>query len=113
MNKLLFGAVLLLALQASDCATAGSTQDSQVTKEKRAADAQAFGSPTPAPSIVVRPTPLLVSPLNAHNGKWVRNHLGLSDGWTSGEIKREDAEQADYERRLKAWEDSEKGRKRQ
>jgi hypothetical protein len=34
-------------LQASDCATAGSIQDSSVTKAKREADADARPTPTP------------------------------------------------------------------
>jgi hypothetical protein len=39
MNRFLLSATLLLALQASDCATAGSIQDSSVTRAKRETDA--------------------------------------------------------------------------
>jgi hypothetical protein len=38
MRTLLLSITLLLTLQASDCATAGSIQDSKVTKAKREAD---------------------------------------------------------------------------
>lgn len=46
--KLLF--ILLLALQASDCATAGSIQDSSVTKAKRETDAEDSAKRKPAPT---------------------------------------------------------------
>ncbi len=52
MKSILSCFVFCFALQASDCATAGSIQDSQVTKEKRAADAQTLGSPTPTPVVM-------------------------------------------------------------
>jgi hypothetical protein len=92
MNKLLFGAVLMLALQASDCATAGSIQDSSVTKAKREADAQP--QPTPFDD---------GAPLDAHTSKRVRNAMGMSDGWTTDAIRREDAERARHQRRLAEW----------
>lgn len=40
MKTILLSFALLLALQASDCATAGSIQDSSVTKAKRQVDAE-------------------------------------------------------------------------
>ena len=94
MNKFLLSITLLLALQASDCATAGSIQDSKVTQAKREADAEAVASPTPFP----QPTPF-----DAHTSKKVRNAMGLSDGWTTDAIRREDAERARYQRRLAEW----------
>ena len=57
MKTFLLSAVLLLAIQASDCATAGSIHDSSVTREKRAADSQRNlyqeqVAPTPTPVIM-------------------------------------------------------------
>jgi len=43
--------LLLLTLQASDCATAGSVQDSTVTAAKREADAE-IAKPTPTPVVM-------------------------------------------------------------
>ena len=55
MKTILLSVVLLLAIQASDCATAGSIQDSKVTKAKRELDAEVMAtSPTPTP----RPLPM-------------------------------------------------------
>lgn len=100
MNKFLLSITLLLALQASDCATAGSIQDSKVTQAKREADAEAVASPTPFP----QPTPFYDgAPFDAHTSKKVRNAMGLSDGWTTDAIRREDAERARYQRRLAEW----------
>lgn len=50
MKSALLASILTLALQASDCATAGSIQDSQVTKAKREADAEDLTRPTPCPT---------------------------------------------------------------
>lgn len=49
MRTLLLSVTLLLTLQASDCATAGSIQDSNVTRGKRELDAETLASPTPTP----------------------------------------------------------------
>lgn len=55
--KTVFIAVLLLALQASDCATAGSNGDTRHTSAKRAVDAEdARPTPTPAPTYEPFPT---------------------------------------------------------
>lgn len=54
MRTLLLSITLLLTLQASHCATAGSIQDSDVTKAKRELDAEVMASPTPTP----RPLPV-------------------------------------------------------
>jgi len=48
MRTLLLSISLLLTLQASDCATAGSVQDSAVTQAKREVDAEST-RPTPTP----------------------------------------------------------------
>lgn len=71
MRTILLSITLLLTLQVSDCATAGSIQDSSVTKAKRELDAEALAGPTPTPrslkklpqrpgavvTAVVQPTP--------------------------------------------------------
>lgn len=49
MKTILLCVALGLALQASDCATAGSIQDSSVTKAKRDADAEDMAKATPTP----------------------------------------------------------------
>lgn len=51
MRTLLLSISLLLTLQASDCATAGSVQDSAVTQAKREADAES-ARPTPTPVVM-------------------------------------------------------------
>lgn len=50
MRTLLLSILLLLTLQASDCATAGSVQDSNVTKAKREADADYYQRTTSPPA---------------------------------------------------------------
>lgn len=49
MKTVLMITALAFALQASDCATAGSIQDSSVTKAKREADAEDMAKATPTP----------------------------------------------------------------
>jgi hypothetical protein len=92
MNRFLLSVTLLLTIQASDCATAGSIQDSKVTQAKRETDAEP--QPTPFDD---------GTPLDAHTSKRVRNAMGMSDGWTTDAIRREDAERARYQKRLAEW----------
>lgn len=49
MKTILLSFALLFALQASDCATAGSIQDSNVTRAKRQVDAEDLSKPAPTP----------------------------------------------------------------
>lgn len=65
MRTLLWSLTIVFALQASDCATAGSIQDSKVTKAKREVDAEdraktlpagtPGATPWPAPADYVQP----------------------------------------------------------
>ncbi len=48
MRTILTALLIAIAFQASDCATAGSIQDSSVTKAKRKVDAEDMAKTTPA-----------------------------------------------------------------
>ena len=49
MKTILLSVALAFALQASDCATAGSIHDSKVTKAKREVDGEDLAKPLPTP----------------------------------------------------------------
>lgn len=54
MRTLFLSITLLLTLQASDCAKAGSIQDESVTQAKRELDAHNLASSTPTPPALVK-----------------------------------------------------------
>ena len=73
----------------------------KTTTPSSGSTATAVASPTISP----RPTPFYETPLDAKNAKWVRNKLGLDDGWTTNEIKYQDAEREKYNKRVVEWQD--------
>lgn len=106
MRTLLLSITLLLTLQASDCATAGSIQDSQVTKAKREADASPASTPIPQPTLYLDGGPMF-SPKTAQR---IRRAVGAGDGWTAEAVKYDEAIEAKYEREMRAWEEDQRKR---
>lgn len=82
MKTILFCMLLGLALQCDSCA------------------------PCKQQSAQAQPTPLFqhIGPADPKAGKWVRNRLGLDDGWTAEAIQRDQADRARYEQRVQQWE---------
>lgn len=56
MKPILLAILVLFALQADNCGTAGSIQDAQHTSAKRAVDAEDL-QPTPTPAPTYEPPP--------------------------------------------------------